>query len=467
MNENMRDRIFYHIYPLGFCGAPPENDFTSPAGSGLRSLTGQIPRLRDLGINAVYIGPLFESSAHGYDTVDYFWVDRRLGNNEDLKSLVRACHDAGIRVILDAVFNHSGRHFFAFKDIQQKREASPYRDWYAALDFSKTSPRGDSFSYEGWAGCYDLVKFNGRGRAARDHLFEAAEFWIREFDIDGLRLDAAAELLPDFMDELSARCKKTKPRFWLLGEVVGGDYRNWACEGRLDSVTNYELYKGLWSSFNDKNFYELAWTLNRQWGPEGIYRDIPLYNFADNHDVNRTASSLKNRSHLFPLYGILFCLPGVPSLYYGSEYGITGERSETSDRALRPQWNPRWASASDTGGAAALYRSIRDFIRLRKDHPCLREGAYRQIYLSHEQFAFTREKGPEQALVAVNAAADQRIVHIPGKELPPGEGRWRDLLSGEEFSAAAGGLTLALHPSWLRILLRTIPEAVSSDQGLA
>ncbi|MDR1898666.1 MAG: alpha-glucosidase C-terminal domain-containing protein, partial [Treponema sp.] len=391
--------------------------------------------------------------------VDYFWVDRRLGNNEDLKALVEAYHRAGIRVILDAVFNHSGRHFFAFKGLQEGRENSPYRDWYSGLDFSRTSPLGDPFSYEGWAGCYDLVKFNGESRELRDHLFEAAEFWIGEFDIDGLRLDAAADLLPGFMDELAALCRKARPGFWLLGEVVAGDYRNWAGEKRLDSVTNYELYKGLWSCFNDKNFFELAWTLNRQWGREGMYRDIALYNFADNHDVNRVAGTLTNKSHLFPLYGILFCLPGVPSIYYGSEFGIAGERTKESDRALRPRWNPGWVSpsageeAGDTeAGAPALFGALRDFIKVRRENPCLQEGSYRQVQLSHEQFAFMREQGPDQVLVAVNAAAKGHTLHIPGEALRSGKSRWRDLLTGEEFPAASGGITLPLHPSYLRIL---------------
>lgn len=457
------DSVFYHIYPLGFCGAPLDNDFSSPPGSGLRSLIGHIPHLLDLGINGLYIGPLFESGSHGYDTVDYYWVDRRLGTNEDLKALVRACHDGGIDVILDAVFNHSGRHFFAFKDIQQRGVGgqtagdSPYTDWYAGLDFSKPNRRGDSFSYEGWAGHDSLVKFNGGNPAVREHLCGAAEFWIHEFGIDGLRLDAAADLSPAFMDELSARCKKIKPGFWLMGEVVGGDYRDFARPGRLDSVTNYELYKGLWSCFNDRNFFELAWTLNRQWGSGGIYRDISLYNFTDNHDVDRVASSLKNKAQLFPLYGIFFCLPGVPSLYYGSEYGLQGERTRTSDRALRPSWNPAWASARRGIDSPALYGAIRNFIRLRKENPCLREGSYRQLQVSHEQFAFMREDpredGAAQILVAANAADKTVTLRLPAEALRPGKKSWRDLLSGEEFPASPGGINLPLPPSWLRILI--------------
>jgi len=272
----MSGRIFYHIYPLGFCGAPRQNDFHCPAGPGLRSLAGHIPHWEALGVNAVLLGPLFESTAHGYDTLDYHYVDRRLGNNEDLRNLVRAFHDRGMMVVLDGVLNHTGRHFFAFRDLQEKREASAYRDWYRGLDFGGRSPLGDPFRYEGWNGCYDLVKLNSASAAVREHLLGAIRFWIEEFDIDGLRLDAADQLRPDFMDELSAHREALKRDFWLMGEVVHGDYRHWARPGRLDSVTNYELYKSLWSSFNDRNFFELSWTLRRQSGGDGMYRDLKL-----------------------------------------------------------------------------------------------------------------------------------------------------------------------------------------------
>jgi glycosidase len=452
------DKIFYHIYLFGFCGAPWYNDFSSPAGAGLRSLIDHVSHLARLGINAVYIGPLFESSAHGYDTLDYFWVDRRLGTNADLKTLVRAYHDAGITVVLDAVLNHSGRHFFAFKDLQKNREASPYRDWYANVDFSRSSPYGDPFSYEGWAGCFDLVKFNGRNRSLRDYLFKAVEFWINEFDIDGLRLDAAAELSPDFMDELSAFCKSRRPGFWLMGEVVGGDYRNWIREGRLDSVTNYEMYKSLWSCFNDHNFFEIAWTLNRQFGTEGLYRNIDLYNFADNHDVNRVASSLSKRSHLFPLYGLLFTVPGIPSIYYGSEFGIWGERSRDSDRALRPRWDgDQWERAGGGIIGAALFQHIAALIQIRRENPALKQGAYRQLALSHEQFAFVRElQSPNgetfpPIVVALNSAEGERDLAVSAEIKPPVK-KWKDLLTGETFASGDQGFSILLGPSRIRIL---------------
>ncbi|MDR0387595.1 MAG: alpha-amylase, partial [Treponema sp.] len=281
-----------------------------------------------------------------------------------------------------------------------------------------------------------------------------------EFDIDGLRLDAADQLLPDFMDELSARTKGLKRDFWLMGEVVHGDYRKWAGEGRLDSVTNYELYKSLWSSFNDRNFYELSWSLRRQSGPEGLYRDLKLYTFADNHDVIRAASVLKNPVHLFPLYGLLFTMPGIPSIYYGSERGMRGEKRSNSDSALRPAWEDRDERLPPenrpAAGNRALSGALRDFIRIRRENPALRDGEYRELLTAHEQFAFLREcPGSPPVITAVNSAESGKTVVLP-VTIPDGQGRtrWRDLLSGEEFYPDDGRLTVPLESSWLKILKR-------------
>jgi glycosidase len=451
---NFSDRIFYHIYPLGMCGVPARNDFACPAGSGLRSLTAHIDRLLRLGVNAVYIGPLFESSSHGYDTVDYFHVDRRLGNNADFKALIRAFHDNGIMVIPDAVFNHTGRDFFAFKDLQQFRSASKYTDWYVHLDFSRNNQHNDGFSYEGWAGHTSLAKLNGNSAEVREHLFAAVRFWIDEFDIDGLRLDAANVMSVDFLRELSRRCKARKPGFWLVGETVAGDYRCLAHEGCLDSVTNYELYKGLWSSFNDKNFYELSWTFKRQSARDGLYPHLALYNFADNHDVNRVASLLKNPAYLFTLYGVLFCAPGIPSIYYGSEYGIHGERDHYSDSALRPAWDDSWQYGS---GARDLFRAIAEFARIRRESEAIKYGGYRELFVGHEQFAFLRESEHERVIVAINAADSHRNIFIPHQSLQLPPLSWHDMLSpgnmsGEDCHSGDSGFSIPVYPCWLRIL---------------
>lgn len=455
MRSSITTRCFYHIYPLGACGAPYRNDFTSPAGTGLKSLAKAIPRLKEQGITALYIGPLFESSAHGYDTVDYYWVDRRLGTNEDLRNLVASCHDNGIAVVLDAVLNHTGRHFFAFRDLQERGSNSAYVNWFRGVDFAANSPLGDRFSYEGWSGHYDLVKLNTENPEVREHLFGAVRHWIEHFGVDGLRLDAADVLSGDFMDALAAFTRSIKPDFWLMGEVVHGDYRNWASEKRLDSVTNYELYKGLWSSFNDRNFFEIAWTLNRQFGEDGLYRHLCLYNFADNHDVNRVASQLLTRSHLFPLYGLLFTVPGIPSVYYGSEWAIEGKKDPSSDAALRPALDLVSAERPENAFAADLARTIARFHGLRMKWNALREGRYRQLYVAAEQFAFARETPGyggigECAVIAVNASQSPSYLRIPGLE----NRNWKDVLNGDrDYRSSDGALSLEVDPSWMRILV--------------
>ncbi len=469
MNHSISSRFFYHIYPLGMCGAAPRNDFLQPAGSGLKELRERIPHLSYLGVNAVYIGPLFESTAHGYDTVDYFHVDRRLGTNDDLKGLVQSLHTAGIAVILDAVLNHTGRHFFAFRDLQEKGSESPYSSWYRGVDFSRKSPAGDNFTYEGWSGHYDLAKLDTDSPAVREHLFSAVKFWIDEFGIDGLRLDAADVLAPDFLDALSAYAKSLNPDFWLMGEVVHGDYRNWVRPGRLDSVTNYELYKGLWSSFNDRNFFEIAWSLNRQFGTEGMYRDRVLYNFLENHDVNRVASILKSSAHLVPLYGLLFTVPGIPSVYYGGEWGLCGEKKNGSDAELRPPVRETAehgrhsgvpAACAPRADSAALENAIRLFARIRAETPALMEGTYRQLHVASEHFAFIRELpgggdggNGGAAIVIINASNSEvtLALHVSSGS----EGRWHDRAShGVSFEARSGELRVSAPPLCILILTK-------------
>lgn len=306
--------FFYHIYPLGLCGAPRQNDLNTPPVARLEKIYGWLDHIQSLGCNALYLGPLFESSSHGYDTADYYRVDRRLGSNEDLAKLTAECHRRGMKVILDAVFNHTGRDFWAFRDIQHHGGNSSYTGWYQNLHFNGHSPMGDPFQYESWAGHFSLAKLNLNHPDVKGHLFGAVRAWVEQFGIDGLRLDAADVMDHGFLQELSAFCRELRPDFWLMGEVVHGDYRQWANSRELDSVTNYEAYKSLYSSFNDANFFEIAYALNRQSGESGIYRGLKLYNFVDNHDVNRIASQLKNQAHLYPLYALYFTTPGIPSI---------------------------------------------------------------------------------------------------------------------------------------------------------
>jgi glycosidase len=446
-----QDAIFYHIYPLGFCDAPVRNDFSSPPLPRLNKVYGWLDHLQSLGANAIYLGPVFESSSHGYNTANYFEVDRRLGSNETLRDLSAEIHRRGMHLILDGVFNHVGRDFWAFRDVLSAGQESAYSDWFAGLRFGESSPYHDPFSYEGWNGHYSLVKLNLHHPAVVEHLFAAVRMWIEEFNIDGLRLDAADAIDIGFLRQLAGFCRRLRPDFWLMGEVVHGDYRHWANAETLDSVTNYECYKGLYSSHVDRNYFEIGYSLNRQFGPDGLYRHLPLYNFADNHDVNRVMSSLKNPAHLYPLYSLLFTMPGIPSIYYGSEWGITGEKSNHSDLALRPCLE--LSEAPQSSPQSDLAWAITRLAHIRRWSAALKYGDYRQLFIDHEQIVFARQTAEETVIVAVNASGKRVSLNIdldmPGTHAV-------DLLNkAEALLVKAGHLRIHLWPHWARILKLT------------
>jgi glycosidase len=442
------DAIFYHIYPLGFCGALECNDFQSAPVQQLLKICDWIPHMRSLGVNTIYLGPVFESESHGYDTVNYYEVDRRLGTNATLRHVVQQCHVNNIRVVLDGVFHHVGREFWAFQDVRQYRECSMFTNWFSGIDFYSNSPYDDGFSYEGWNGHFNLVKLNLQYKYVVEHLLEAVRKWIVEFDIDGLRLDVADQLEFDFMRTLAKFTKELKPDFWLMGEVIHGDYARWANPDTLDSTTNYEVYKGLWSSHNDRNYFEIAYSLNRQFGLEyGIYQGLSLYNFADNHDVDRIASTLRAPAHLYPLYLLLFTIPGNPSIYYGSEWGLAGQKTPHSDQPLRPELH---LHDMQHGEHADLLTAIQHFSRLHQELPALRRGSYRQLLVASEQFAFLRSYRNGHVVVAVNAEHQPKTVRF---SLPVAGQRLKDMLNdGQEFLVRNGEISLEIPACWGRIL---------------
>jgi len=443
------ESIFYHIYPLGLCNAPHQNDFTSAPLARLQAINPWLDHIQSLGCNALYLGPLFESSSHGYDTADYFWVDRRLGDNQTLIDLSAEIHRRGMRLVLDAVFNHVGRDFWAFRDVLQHGINSPYRDWFHNLDFSKRSSYGDPFSYEGWDGHYELVKLNLRHSGVREHLFLAVESWIRDYEIDGLRLDVADVMDIGFLHDLSAFFKQTKPDFWLMGEVVHGDYKDWVHEGCLDSVTNYTCYKALYSSHNDHNYFEIAYELERHFGKQGLYRGLALYNFTENHDVSRVASLLKDPVYLYTLYIMLFCMPGIPSIYYGGEFGLQAQKGNGSDWVLRPALNLEQASTQGT--QPDLTDTLRRLAAIRHGSLALKYGDYQPLYAASDQLIFIRSTDAEQVVVAINASRENVCIDC---QLPSaGDVRLIDYLNeGSVFSSVNGKLHLDMPANWGRIL---------------
>ena len=444
-----KDAIFYHIYPLGLCAAPERNDLTLPAVERLNTLTPWLNHIQSLGANAIYLGPVLQSSSHGYDTIDYYQVDRRLGDNQTLARFADALHKRGMRLVLDAVFNHVGRDFWAFQDILVHGEKSHYRDWFHNLRFGEKSPKGDPFQYESWDGHYSLVKLNLKNRDVRAHIFDAVAMWMDQFGIDGLRLDAADCIDLDFLQALHDFTKARRPDFWLIGEVVHGDYREWANPATLDSVTNYECYKGLYASLKDANYFEIAYGINRQFGDDGIYRGIPLYNFVDNHDVDRVASKLNDPGLLYPLYMLLFTMPGIPSIYYGSEWGITGVKARWTDAPLRPALDIK--SMMHKAPQPDLSSVIQRLSKIRQASPALKSGTYRQIFVDHKQYAFLRQLEEEKVLIILNSDVEKKELVL---EVPWREGVLKDQLNpGGPFSIHDGKVRLSIPPRWGRILL--------------
>ena len=387
--------VFYQIYPIGFCGAPTQND--GECVPRIRKLLDWSGYLQELGVDSILLNPIFESDSHGSDTRDFKKIDCRLGTNDDFASVCKDLHAHGVKIVLDGVFNHVGRGFWAFKDVQEKKWDSPYKDWFH-INFDGNSNYNDGFWYEGWEGHFELVKLNLQNPAVADYLLECVKYWVDTFDIDGLRLDVAYSLDHGFMQRLRSYVEELKDGFVLIGEVLFGDYNLIVNERMLHSCTNYECYKGIYSSFNSMNLFEIAHSLHRQFGPDPwcIYRGKHLVTFVDNHDVTRLASILTNDKHIPLAYGLLFGMPGIPCLYYGSEWGQPGEKAPDNDYALRPCF--------ETPMPNELTEYIKQLIRIRQNSDALCNGLYKNIIIQNHQLVFERCSDTERIIVAINAA---------------------------------------------------------------
>ena len=415
--------VIYQIYPLGLCGAPRENDGVQE--HRILRLLDWVEHIQKVGANTVLLNPLFDSDRHGYDTRDYNRVDPRLGTKEDLQKVCDAFHAAGLRVLFDGVFNHVGRGFWAFRDVQEKKWDSPYKDWFH-INFDGNDAWNDGFWYEGWEGCYDLVKLNLQNPAVVQHQFDAIRSWVEDYHIDGLRLDVAYCLSPDYLRQLRSFTNGLKEEFVLMGETLHGDYKMWMNPEMCHSVTNYECYKGLWSAFNSGNLFEIAHSLGRQFGPEEwtLYKNAHLLSFLDNHDVPRIATKLTDKNQLKPAWGLVFGMPGVPSVYYGSEWGMEGGKRD-ADWELRPALEaPEWNDLTDF---------ISKLAEAKKGSDALCSGTYRNVLIQPKQLIFERRTDGERVLVAINADSAPYVAHFDA-----GCGLAWDLITGEQHDFGGG-----------------------------
>ena len=417
------ESVFYQIYPLGFCGAPFENDGVEKPR--IRKVEEWIPHIRKTGADAIYFSPVFESDTHGYNTRDFRKIDCRLGSNEDFAEVCKSLHEAGIRVVLDGVFNHVGRGFWAFQDVLKNRERSPYLNWFY-INLGGNSNYNDGLWYEGWEGNYDLVKLNLKNDEVVNHILESVRFWVEAFDIDGLRLDVAYLLDHDFVRRLRSFCDGLKKDFFLVGEILHGDYKTLVNDQMLHSCTNYECYKGLYSSFNSMNLFEINHSLMRQFGPENwtLYKGLHLMSFVDNHDVTRIASILTNEKHLPLIYAMAFGMPGIPCIYYGSEWGAKGNKSD-GDPALRPCFEKPEENE--------LTEYIGKLAEAKKGSKALNYGAFRSVVLTNKQCIFERKTEGERVLVAINADSEPYTAHFDA-----GCGMAVDLITGKKHDFGGG-----------------------------
>jgi glycosidase len=394
--------MWWHAHPLGLLGAEPAAlPGDAEAVPRLRRLEPWLDHLVALGLNGLLLGPVFASETHGYDTVDHFRVDPRLGTEDDLVALIEAARSRGVHVLLDGVFNHVGRGFAPFADVAARGAASPYARWFKRAD-------GDFAVFEGHG---RLVELDHSEPAVGGYVAGVMEHWL-ERGIAGWRLDAAYAVGPRAWAPVVERVRARFPEAWLVGEVIHGDYAAYVAEGGLDSVTQYELWKAIWSALNDANLFELAWALDRH---DALLERFAPLTFVGNHDVTRIASRLRDERHLAHALVILFTVGGVPAVYAGDEHALRGvkEEREGGDDAIRPAFPDDPAALGADGDALRLHREL---IGLRRRHPWLVRARTEVTALTNTAMAYVLGNGDRDGALAValNVADAPARVAVPG-----------------------------------------------------
>lgn len=362
--------IWWQVYPLGALGAPIREDWSDTGEEHrLRKLGPWLDYIAELGCNGILFGPLFESTTHGYDTTNHLRIDPRLGTNEDFDRLVAECRSRGLHIILDGVFNHVGvRHPLTL----------------AALD-GQPSPvmiAADGYPQH-WEGNLDLAELDHTDPATEDLVVEAMEFWL-ERGIAGWRLDVAYSVPTDFWARVTDRVRERFPHAVFVGEIIHGDYLHLIDAGHLDSATQYELWKGIWSSIKDRNLWELAHALERHNEFSASHR---LQIFVGNHDVDRIASTLGDDGAAIAA-AILFSLPGIPSIYQGDEQAFRGVKGEgaSSDDQIRPPLPPAPDALGEFGWW--MYHHYQTLVAVRRRHPWLVDGRIEILDKANEHLTY-------------------------------------------------------------------------------
>ncbi|HEX4258260.1 MAG TPA: alpha-amylase family protein [Streptosporangiaceae bacterium] len=399
--------IWWQLHPLTFTGA--EAAAPEPAHRFGR-IEAWLDYLVDLGCNGLLLGPIFASQTHGYDTIDHFRIDPRLGTDEDFDHLVAQCQARGVRLLLDGVFNHVGREFGAFRDVLAHGRSSAYAPWFR-LDFDAAGP--DGFGYADFEGHHELVALNHAEPAVQDYVARVMTHWL-DRGASGWRLDAAYAVPLPFWRVVTDRVRAAHPGPWLVGELIHGDYQAAVHDGGLDSVTQYELWKAIWSSLNDENFFELAHALTRHNAYAAAF--LPQ-TFVGNHDVTRLASRLTAPEHLPHALAVLFTVAGAPSVYAGDEQAFRGVKYDRAggDDEIRPAFPDIPADLAPDGWPT--YRLHQDLIGLRRRHPWLARAGSEVLTLRNEFLAYRvlhPGDGPDLA-VLLNVSAEPATADLHGR----------------------------------------------------
>jgi cyclomaltodextrinase len=397
----VRHAVWWQVYPLGFVGADTTGADLTPAHR-LSHLEDWLDHAVRLGASGLALGPVFASSTHGYDTIDHRRIDPRLGDDADFDHLVAAAHGRGLRVLLDGVFNHVGRDFPAFRRVLAQGADAPEVDW-----FRPSRPgQGTEHGYATFEGHPDLITLNHDDPRVADYVTDVMTRWL-DRGADGWRLDAAYAVPAGFWATVLPRVRRAHPEAYLLGEVIHGDYGAIVAETGLDAVTQYELWKAIWSGLNDRNLFELAWALRRH----NSYLDTfaPL-TFVGNHDVTRLASRLTDERHLPHALVVLLTVGGTPSIYYGDEHAFRGVKEERAggDDAVRPAY-PAGPAHLDPYGLP-IHRLHQELIGLRRRHPWLHRAHTDVIDLANEHLVYQATDGEHRLIVGLNLT-DSDVTH--------------------------------------------------------
>ena len=381
--------VFWHLYPLGFTGAPIRPDADMPLEHRLDHLLEWLDYAVELGASVLLLGPIFASATHGYDTTDHFRIDPRLGDENDFDRLIVEARARGLRVVLDGVFNHVGRSHPFVRDVLERGASSPKASWF------RSTPEGELATFEGHHG---LVALNGVNPAVEDYVRTVMLRWL-DRGASGWRLDAAYAMAPEFWARVLPGVRERHPDAFIFAEMIHGDYAGFVQTSGVDSMTQYELWKAIWSALNDHNFFELSWALDRH---NGFLDHFIPQTFVGNHDVTRLASCLEDAGALEQALAVLFTVGGIPSVYAGDEQAFHGVKTEGEggDDAVRPAFPDSPQGLWPDGWT--VYRRHQELIGVRRRHPWLVRAHTKVLRLENTRLLLELAHDERRLFLALN-----------------------------------------------------------------